>query len=146
HREDRQSLKVKRELAARADPQSPATLRDRGFLHLLYNNLDSAVADLEEAVQKAPGEASLFSDLSALYGERARVKDRPEDYVAALEMADRALSLKPGLAEAMFNRGVALEHLFLYTNAHDAWSRYLEIEPSMFGPLPVGYEDSNAPW
>ncbi|HEX4964001.1 MAG TPA: CHAT domain-containing protein [Thermoanaerobaculia bacterium] len=113
---------------------------------MLYSNLDSAVADLEEAVQKAPGEASLLSDLSALYGERARAKDRPEDYVASLEMADRALSLKPGLAEAMFNRGVALEHLFLYTNANDAWGRYLEIEPSLLGPLPIGYADSNTPW
>jgi len=140
---DQQSLRFERQLAARAGPQS---LRDRGFYHLLRNNLDSAITDLEEAVQKAPGEASLLSDLSALYCERARTKDRPEDYGAALEMADRALSLKPGLAEAMFNRGVALEHLFLYTNASVAWGRYLEIEPAMLGPLPIGLDDSNTPW
>jgi CHAT domain-containing protein len=145
-REDQPSLKLERELAARAGPRSHAPLRDRGFYHLLHGNLDSAVADLEEAVQKAPGEASLLSDLSALYGERARTKDRPEDYAAALEMADRALSLKPGLAEAMFNRGVALEHLFLYTNASGAWGRYLAIEPSMLGPLPIQSDDSNSPW
>lgn len=136
-------LRLEQELSAKAGPQSPEALRDRGFLHLLHNNLDSAIADFEEAVQKAPGEAFLLSDLSAVYGERAREKNRPEDYLASLEMANRALSLKPDLAEAMFNRGVALEHLFLYTNASAAWSRYLENEPSMFPPL---YTDSNSPW
>ena len=122
--EDQPQLKLERGLAVRAGPQSSAPLRDRGFYQLLHNNLDSAITDLEEAVRES-GEASLLSDLSALYGERARTKDRPEDYGASLEMADRALSLKSDLAEAMFNRGVALEHLFLYTTARDTWHSYL---------------------
>ena len=137
------SLQPERELLAKTGKQTPATIRDRGFLHLVSNNLDAAIADLEEAIQKAPGEASFLSDLSAVYGERAREKDQPEDYVASLEMADRALALKPDFAEAMFNRAVALEHLFLYTNASGAWGSYLENEPSMFPPL---YTDSNSPW
>lgn len=85
---------------------------------------------MEEAVRTTPGEASLLSDLSALYSERARTKDRPEDYVAALEMAERAVTLDPGSAEAAFNRALALEHLFLIDKAHDAWLHYYSLDHS----------------
>jgi CHAT domain-containing protein/tetratricopeptide (TPR) repeat protein len=106
------------------------SLRDRAFYHLLVNQLDRAVTDMEEAVRTTPGEASLLSDLSAFYCERARAKNRPEDYVAALEMAERAAAVSPNSAEAAFNRALALEHLFLIDKAHDAWWRYQVLDRS----------------
>ncbi len=103
-------------------------LHDRALCALAGKNIDAAAADLEEAVHLAPGNATLLSDLSALYGERAAVEDHPEDYAAALEMAERAVAIAPKLPEAVFNRATALEHLFLYSEARVSWQRYLEID------------------
>jgi CHAT domain-containing protein/tetratricopeptide (TPR) repeat protein len=100
------------------------SFRDRALYHLLVNDLDRAVVDMEEAVRTSPGKPLLLSDLSALYGERARAKNRPEDYVASLEMAERAVALGPDVPEATFNRALALEHLFLRDQALDAWNHY----------------------
>ncbi|HEX3525540.1 MAG TPA: hypothetical protein VH988_00610 [Thermoanaerobaculia bacterium] len=106
-----------------------AGVRDRLLYDLANNRLDSAIAEVEEAVQKAPGDAKLLSDLSALYSERAHQQDRPDDYVAALEMADRAFSATPS-AETAFNRALALEHLFLDGAARLAWLRFLASDDS----------------
>ena len=76
----------------------------------------------------APGEATLLSDLSAVYAERARAKSRPEDYVISLEMAERAVAIRPNLPEVVFNRALALEHLFLFDLAREGWRRYLAID------------------
>jgi CHAT domain-containing protein/tetratricopeptide (TPR) repeat protein len=104
--------------------------RDR-ILYLLSNeSLGPAVAVLEHAVQKTPGDVMLLSDLSAVYGERARREDRPDDYAAALEMAERAAAAAPDAVEPVFNRAIALEHLFLDEEARRAWQHYLEIESS----------------
>jgi len=104
--------------------------RERVLLYLAAKNLGRAITHLEEVTEKAPGDALLLSDLSSLYGERARAEDRPDDYVASLEMADRAVSAVSDSAEANFNRALALEHLFLYEEASRAWVRYLQIEDS----------------
>jgi CHAT domain-containing protein len=118
----------RREVREHKSRPSPSLLRDQAFFHLLSDNLDRAIADLEEASRLAPGEAALLSDLSAVYAERAHVKSRPEDYVTALEMAERAVIIRPDLSEAVFNRVLALEHLFLFDSARDGWRRYLEID------------------
>jgi CHAT domain-containing protein/tetratricopeptide (TPR) repeat protein len=107
--------------------QAPLSLHDRALYHLLANDLDRAISAMEEAARTDPGKPLLLSDLSALYGERARAKDRPEDYVAALEMAERAVAVGPDLPEAAFNRALALEHLFLYDKALDGWKHYLLV-------------------
>jgi CHAT domain-containing protein len=103
------------------------SLHDRAIFHLLTNNLDRAVADMEEAVRQAPAQALLLSDLSALYGERARAKNQPEDYIAALEMAERAVAVGPDVPEANFNDALALEHLFLQDKALNIWRHFLLI-------------------
>jgi len=104
--------------------------RELALHYLAAKNLSRAITSLEEATQKAPGDALLLSDLSSLYGERARVEDRPDDYVASLEMADRAVSAASDSMEATFNRALALEHLFLHEEASRVWMRYLQIDDS----------------
>ena len=101
--------------------RASASFRDRAIYHLLANDLDRAVVDMEEAVRKAPAQPLLLSDLSALYGERARTKNQPEDYVASLEMAERAVTVGPDIPEVAFNHALALEHLFLRGQAIDGW-------------------------
>jgi len=115
-------------LMSRAVRRLHLSLRERAFFNLLKGNLDKAIADLEGASRRAPGKATLLSDLSALYAERAHAKASPEDYVTSLEMAERAVAIDPNLAVAVFNRALALEQLFLLKAARDGWRRYLEID------------------
>jgi CHAT domain-containing protein len=114
------------ERSVRAQP--PRSPEEQAFLLAARGRIDAAIPKLEEAVQAAPREPALLSDLSALYGERARTQDRPEDNVAALEMAERAVAASPEKEEPLFNRALALEHLFLNDEALKAWQKYLETD------------------
>ncbi|MDP9120064.1 MAG: CHAT domain-containing tetratricopeptide repeat protein [Acidobacteriota bacterium] len=102
--------------------------RDLALSDLIAGRYDSAITTLESAVVRQPGDAAALSDLAALYHERGQSWFQAEDYVASLEMADRSLALEPGLAEAIFNRAVALEDLFLDDDAMKAWRRSAELE------------------
>jgi CHAT domain-containing protein/tetratricopeptide (TPR) repeat protein len=95
---------------------------------LIRKDLDEAVVALKTAVRTSPGGALLLADLSAVYMERARLKNRPEDYVAALELAERAASVDPSLAQVVFNRAVALEKLFFVGAASEEWRTYLDLD------------------
>jgi CHAT domain-containing protein len=117
-------------LIAKTVRRSGLQPRELALYYLAAKNLSLAITSLEEALQKAPGDALLLSDLSSFYGERARVEGRPDDYVASLEMADRAVSAASDSMEATFNRALALEHLFLHEEASRAWIRYLQIDDS----------------
>lgn len=130
--EPRERLQVLRDFPTRPAEPSPTYLRDRAFYKLLSNDLDGAISELEAAVSKVYVRASTFSDLSALYGERARTKDRPEDYVNALEMADQATWIDSRV-EIGFNRALALERLCLVDGAREAWDEYIAL-------------DSDSPW
>jgi tetratricopeptide (TPR) repeat protein len=111
-------------MSGTAAPTSES-LRNRAFCALAGKRLDAAVAYLEAAVRMEPGNAGLLSDLSALYGERASAEYKPEDYVAALEMAERAITIDSKLPEALCNRALGLEHLFLYEESKAAWQHCL---------------------
>jgi CHAT domain-containing protein len=126
--EPRERLSVLRGFSPPQAAPSPTALRDRAFYRLLRNDLDGAISDLEEAVGKVYVRAATFSDLSALYGERARTKDRPEDYVNALEMADQAAWIDSSV-EIGFNRALALERLYLVDGARKAWDEYIALDP-----------------
>src|SRR5436305_13169867 len=47
--------------------RSPAALGNQAVLDLAVGRLDRAIADLDEAVQKAPTDAQLLRDLTACY-------------------------------------------------------------------------------
>lgn len=102
--------------------------RERALCYLSASNLDLAIREAEKALRLAPEEPTLLSDLSILYIERARTENQPADYILALALAERALTAAPRLPEALFNRGVALERLFLPAEARVAWMRYIEVD------------------
>jgi CHAT domain-containing protein len=127
--QDSQDLRrLCRGLTRKSTSPNAEELRDRAVCSLAAKKLDAAVTDLEAAIQIEPGNEALLSDLSALYGERAATEGRPEDYSAALEMAERAVALGSKRPEVIFNRAVALEHLFLHQEARDSWQLYLHLD------------------
>jgi hypothetical protein len=93
-----------------------------GVARLILGDLDEAIDSLESAVRQKPTDANALSDLSAAYSARARWLDRPDDWSKALDAAERSLKIAPQLAEASFNRALALEGLGQYAAAADAWA------------------------
>lgn len=65
---------------------------------------DRAVSDMETACKLAPRNAYLFYNLGNLYVARKRYADAVKQY-------DRAIELNSSIAEAFFNRGLALSEL-----------------------------------
>ncbi len=111
----------------KSDPTAVA-LGNLGVADLILGHPAVAVQRLEEATAKEPKNARLLSDLSAAYLVRAKEEDQPEDIPKALEMAARAAALDPSLAEAVFNRALALEALSLKGEAIRIWEEYLVLD------------------
>lgn len=113
---------------------SSAAFHEQGIGELILGegpeSAGRAVAALEQAVAAAPHDARLLSDLSAAYLVRAQRDDEPLDLMRGLSTAERALHEKGDLAEARFNRALALQLLFLETEAVAAWQQYLETDSS----------------
>lgn len=98
--------------------------------YIAVGELDRAVDALEEAVKQKPTDAPFQSDLAAAYLARAKWRDRADDWPRALAAAERAIKADPKLAEAHFNRALALEGLHLDDEAADAWTAYQAVERS----------------
>lgn len=113
----------------RKDPNDPAWLQARARADLLDGNYESAIKSLQRALEKQPDSAGLLTDLGSAYFVRAESADRPIDYGNAIESLGKALARSPDDPIALFNRALACEHLFLYTQAVDDWQHYLRLDP-----------------
>jgi tetratricopeptide (TPR) repeat protein len=54
----------------------------------------------------------------------------PDDWQSAVRAADKALTITPGLHEALFNKALALEGMNDRDRAHAAWEEYRRRDPS----------------
>ncbi|HXH89954.1 MAG TPA: CHAT domain-containing protein [Thermoanaerobaculia bacterium] len=75
--------------------------------------------------------AAQFSDAAALRLQNSTTTDDIQQVLKALVLADRALAIDPGLHEAHFNRGLALEKLGLWNAAVDAYRRSLDTHDTL---------------
>ena len=112
----------------RQHPNDPAWLQARGRADLLDGNYDSAIKSLQRALEIEPDSPSLLTDLGSAYFLRAESADRPTDYANAIESLGKALSKSPDDPIALFNRALACERMFLYTQAVDDWEHYLRLD------------------
>ena len=110
-------------------PNDPAWLQARARADLLDGNFESALKSLQRALETQPDSPSLQTD-SRLLTERAEAADRAVDYGNAIESLGKALAISPDDPVALFNRAIACERMFLYTQALDDWKHYLRVEPS----------------
>lgn len=111
-----------------ATQMTAEALRVRAVAALMTGNSEASVLALEQAVEQRPTDARVASDLSAAYLARHRRLGDAADVSKALASADRALALDPRLAEAQFNRALALERAGEIAAARAAWQRYIEID------------------
>ena len=111
------------------NPNDPVWLQARARADLLDGNYDSAIKSLQHALEVQPDSPGLFTDLGSAYFLRAESADRPIDYGNAIETLGKALAKSPDDPIALFNRALACERMFLYTQAVDDWEHYLRIDP-----------------
>ncbi len=102
--------------------------RDAGVGYLIIDRDADAVEALQEAAQRSPDDAKVWSDLAAARHTLAVRGNKPHQLPLALAAADRALRLQPALPDALFNRALIIERLGITEAARRAWQRYLQAD------------------
>jgi CHAT domain-containing protein/cytochrome c-type biogenesis protein CcmH/NrfG len=110
------------------NPDDPVWLEARARADLPEGNFESAIKSLERARESLPNSPQMLTDLGSAYFLRAESEQRPIDYGKAIEAFGRALAKSPDDPIALFNRALASERMFLYTQAVDDWEHYLRVE------------------
>ena len=110
------------------ESRRPEAIAALGVAYLAVANADKAVSALEESTDSPAPDPSGLSDLAAAYLVRGAEYKQFEDVAKALSAAERAVRGNPALAEASFNRALALERLFLTSQAREAWEDYLKVD------------------
>jgi CHAT domain-containing protein/cytochrome c-type biogenesis protein CcmH/NrfG len=111
------------------NPNDPTWLQAKGRADLLDGSYESAIKSLQRALETDPDSPQLLTDLGSAYFLRAEAADRAIDYGNAIESLGRALAKSPEDPVALFNRALACERMFLYTQAIEDWEHYLRVEP-----------------
>ena len=110
-------------------PNDPVWLQAKAQADLLDGNYESAIKSLQRALEAQPDAPALLTDLGSAYFVRAEAAGRPVDYGNAIESLSKALAKSPDDPVALFNRALACERMFLYTQAIEDWQHYLRIDP-----------------
>lgn len=112
------------------NPNDPNWLQARARAEMLDGNYESSIKSLQRALETQPESPSLLTDVGSAYFMRAESADRPIDYGNAIEFFGKALAKSPDDPIALFNRALACNRLFLYTQEIADWEHYLTVDPS----------------
>jgi CHAT domain-containing protein/predicted negative regulator of RcsB-dependent stress response len=102
--------------------------QDAGVGYLIIDRDADAVEALQDAAQRSPNDAKIWSDLAAARYTLAVRGDKPYELPRALAAADHALRIDANLPDALFNRALIIEHLGITEAARRAWHRYLQAD------------------
>ena len=110
--------------------ENPRLLGALGTAHLVTRDFDGAVKYFDQAIDLGPDDPVLRADRSAALLARGEVAGDggAEDVVRALDDASRAVSMAPTLAEARFNKALALQRMRLPDEELTAWQEYLQVD------------------
>ena len=111
--EPRRSL-LQRIGLARADAQA---YYERGLLSFAAHKADDALADLDAALQIAPGFAELYSARGLILLEAGKLPESQEDFEYALKLNGRQWLAQYGLGVLAFNRKAWAEAIEAFTKA-----------------------------
>ena len=120
--------KIARELAK--DPDNVKWLSLRARAEMLSWDPATAIATLQRALDRKPGDPDLNSDLGMAYALRAEADQRDVDYAFAIEYLGRSLKTRPNSPATVFNRAIVFERMHLNDEASQEWRRYLEMDPA----------------
>jgi len=114
-------------------PQDPGWLQAKARADLFDGQCQSAIKELQKALQIRFEDASLDLDLATAYFQNAS-QDAPQeaqqkDYALALLSLNRVLDKEPNNLIALFNRAVVYGRLHRHDEAKTDWLRYLKEDP-----------------
>lgn len=104
-----------------------------GRLYLAEQKFDDAIREFDEVLKTAPANAQLHSDYGALLieiGKRENSGKNLEILSRALEHLSKALELDGSLLEALFNRALCYQYMYLPHQAEEDWRGYLDRDPN----------------
>jgi tetratricopeptide (TPR) repeat protein len=103
-----------------------------GTAYVVTRDYDNAVKQFDRAIDLAPDDPLLRSDRSAALLARgdAALDDGAIDFARALDDATRALARNNALAEALFNKAIALQRMQLEDQELQTWRDYLALDAS----------------
>lgn len=110
------------------DPANVGSIYNIGLLHLRHGNLDDALGAFETATDVDP-------DYALAWVNQASIKNQNLDFPGALACADRAVALRPDLANGHVVRGVALRGLGRREAAQAAFTEAIRIAPDLAATL-----------
>lgn len=113
----------------RMQDRGPEEERALGLGYLVLGNFESAIETLRKASQRFPGDAKVWSDLSAAYYSRSPFQEQPRaDLEESYRTARRAVDLDPSLTPARFNLALVLQKLHFREEANREWKAYLDLD------------------
>lgn len=84
---------------------------------------------LEKDLELSPRNPCLVNNLAVTYFIRgSKTEEGFADIIQALSLVDSALNIDPNLVEALFNRSLFLDSMYLPLQARQAWEVYLKKE------------------
>jgi CHAT domain-containing protein len=114
---------------SRRNPNDPVWLDAKARAELLDGDYAAALKSLQRALEVQPDSPTLLTDLASAYFVRAKSTDRSVDYGNAIDTLGKVLAKNPDDSIALFNRALACEQMFLYTQTVDDWEHYLRVDP-----------------
>jgi hypothetical protein len=111
-----------------AHPDDPAWLRLQGRADLLDGKEDAAITELEHARSLRPKDAEILSDLGMAYFQKAEKTSNPQMQALAFERLSEGARLKPKDAALLFNKALAAQTMFAFTEARGDWEAYLQLD------------------
>lgn len=118
------ALGLAKEMRSGGVPASKEARAARAAAALFLGEVDEAVVEFADLVEAEPEKAAWACNLAAALLVRAATipANAAGDLQGALRYADQAARLNPGLVEARFNRGIALEALGRTSDAQQAFA------------------------
>ena len=116
--------------------ENPSDAQAHHALGIFYLNekvFDKALEEFNTALEISPDDAKIYSDLGALYLEKAnqaaaleKDSENLENLARSLESLNRALQINENLPETLFNKALVLQKMRQPNQAREAWQKYLE--------------------
>ena len=110
------------------------TFHSLGRVYLSEKSFDTAIEKLKKALELAPQDAEIISDLGTAYLEKGKTFSTEKNgksfdlYAQALEEFEKALIIDPKSQTAQFNKAGCLQALKQTHQAEEAWQNYLKLD------------------
>jgi CHAT domain-containing protein len=106
-----------------------------GKFYLAEKRFDQAIEQFESVLKETPQDAAAENDVGAALFEfskleafRNQAAESMRHQAESFEHFSRALELRPGYLEALFNLALCKERMLLRDQAAEDWGRYLQLD------------------